>query len=147
MAHSHMYLTAIIDWYSRKIVGWNLSDTLDTAPVIEAMKSAVESEGSPAICNSDQGPQFTSDEYKSLLKSLGIRQSMDGKSRWADNIMIERWFRSLKTEEIYVNEYNSPRELRRAISEYIEMYNNERPHQALEYHTPQAVFDSSFKAA
>lgn len=79
MAHSHMYLTAIIDWYSRKIVGWNLSDTLDTAPVIEAMKSAVESEGSPAICNSDQGPQFTSDEYKSLLKSLGIRQSMDGK--------------------------------------------------------------------
>ena len=111
------------------------------------MKSAVESEGSPAICNSDQGPQFTSDEYKSLLKSLGIRQSMDGKSRWADNIMIERWFRSLKTEEIYVNEYNSPRELRRAISEYIEMYNNERPHQALEYHTPQAVFDSSFKAA
>lgn len=147
MAHSHMYLTAIIDWYSRKIVGWNLSDTLDTAPVIEAMKSAVESEGSPAICNSDQGPQFTSDEYKSLLKSLGIRQSMDGKSRWADNIMIERWFRSLKTEEIYGNEYNSPRELRMAISKYIELYNKERPHQALEYHTPQAIFDSSFKAA
>ena len=111
------------------------------------MKSAVEAEGVPSICNSDQGPQFISDEYKSLLKSHGIRQSMDGKSRWADNIMIERWFRSLKTEEIYVNEYNSPRELRRAISRYIEVYNNERPHQALEYHTPQAVFDSSFKAA
>ena len=142
-----MYLTAIIDWFSLKIVGWNLSDTLDTAPVIEAVKSAVEAEGVPSICNSNQGTQFTSGEYKSLLKSLGIRQSMDGKSRWADNIMIERWFRSLKTEEIYVNEYNSPRELRRAISKYIELYNKERPHQALEYHTPQVVFDSSFKAA
>ena len=102
MAHSHMYLTAIIDWYSRKIVGWNLSDILDTAPVIEVIKSAVEAEGVPAICNSDQRAQFTSDEYKSLLKSLGIRQSMNGKSRWADNIMIERWLRGLKTEEIYV---------------------------------------------
>lgn len=147
MAHSHMYLTAIIDWFSRKIVGWSLSDTLDTAPVIEAVKSAVKAEGIPAIINSDQGVQFTSDDYKILLKSLGIRQSMDGKSRWADNIMIERWFRSLKTEEIYVNEYNSPRELRRAIGSYIEKYNNERPHQALEYRTPQTAFDSCFKVA
>ena len=147
MAHGHMYLTAIIDWFSRKIVGWNLSDTLDTEPVLDALKAAVKAEGIPAIVNSDQGVQFTSDEYKKLLKSLGIRQSMDGKSRWADNIMIERWFRSLKTEEIYVNEYNSPRELRIAIGRYIEKYNNERPHQALEYKTPQTVFNSSFKAA
>ena len=147
MAHSHMYLTAIIDWYSRKIVGWSLSDTLDTKSVIEAVTSAIEAEGVPGIINSDQGTQFTSSEYKALLKSFGIRQSMDGKSRWADNIMIKRWFRSLKTEEIYPNEYSSPRELRIAIREYIYKYNFYRPHQSLDYRTPQVVFDSCFKAA
>ena len=98
MHHGHMYLTAVIDWFSRKIVGWTLSDTLDTRPVLEAVQSAVEHFGVPAILNSDQGSQFTSEEYKRLLKGLRIRQSMDGKSRWADNIMIERWFRSLKTD-------------------------------------------------
>lgn len=103
MCHGHMYLTAIIDWYSRKIVGWTLSDTLDTSSVMDAVRKAVKNCGVPAILNSDQGSQFTSDDYKQLLKSLHIRQSMDGKSRWADNIMIERWFRSLKTELIYIN--------------------------------------------
>ena len=100
-----MYLTAIIDWYSRMIVGWNLSDTLDTGYVIQAVKDAVAVHGTPAILNSDQGCQFTSNAYKTLLRELRIRQSMDGKSRWADNVMIERWFRSPKTEEIYLNEY------------------------------------------
>ena len=108
MQHSHMYLTAIIDWYSRMIVGWNLSDTLDTGYVIQAVKDAVAAHGTPAILNSDQGCQFTSNAYKTLLRELRIRQSMDGKSRWADNVMIERWFRSLKTEEIYLNEYPNP---------------------------------------
>lgn len=105
---SHMYLTAIIDWCSRKIVGWNLSDTLGVQPVLKSVRSAVDRFGTPAILNSDQGSQFTSNEYKQLLKGLHIRQSMDGKSRWADNIMIERWFRSLKTELIYINEFRSP---------------------------------------
>lgn len=114
MQHSHMYLTAIIDWYSRMIVGWNLSDTLDNGYVIQAVKDAVAAHGTPAILNSDQGCQFTSNAYKTLLKGLHIRQSMDGKSRWADNVMIERWFRSLKTEEIYLNEYPTPRALRKA---------------------------------
>ena len=90
--------------------------------------------------NSDQGCQFTSNAYKTLLKELRIRQSMDGKSRWADNVMIERWFRSLKTEEIYLNEYPNPRALRKAISVYIQQYNTERPHQALEYKTPESVY-------
>ena len=116
MPHGRMYLTAIIDWFSRKIMGWELSDTLDTAPVLDAVRNAVERFGTPAILNSDQGSQFTSAEYKALLPSLGIRQSMDGKSRWADNIMIERWFRSLKTELIYINEFRSPRQLRQAIA-------------------------------
>ena len=110
-----MYLTAIIDWFSRKIMGWELSDTLETAPVLEAVQSAVERFGIPAIFNSDQGSQFTRMEYKTLFSSLSIRQSMDGKSRWADNIMIERWFRSLKTEMVCINEFRSPKELRQAI--------------------------------
>ena len=144
MQHSHMYLTAIIDWYSRMIVGWNLSDTLDTIYVIQAVKDAVAVHGTPAILNSDQGSQFTSNAYKTLLKGLHIRQSMDGKSRWADNVMIERWFRSLKTEEIYPNEYPTPRALRKAISVYIQQYNTVRPHQALGYETPEAVYRSCF---
>ena len=102
---------------------------------------------SSRIRNSDQGSQFTSTEYKSLLKELHIRQSMDGKSRWADNIMIERWFRSLKTECIYINEYHSPRELRLSIQDYIHSYNTYRPHQALEYATPDEYYYTSFAAS
>lgn len=147
MHHGHMFLTSIIDWYSRKIVGWELSDTLDTAPVIKAVTKAVNTYGVPGIINSDQGTQFTSNEYKLLLKSLGIRQSMDGKSRWADNVMIERWFRSLKTEKIYINEFRSPRELYRGIAEYIDEYNMERPHESLDYATPNEVYCGMFQQA
>ena len=136
--HSHMYLTATIDWYSRKIMGWNLSDTLDT------VRQAVELFGVPAILNSDQGSQFTSAEYKALLRLLGIRQSMDGKSRWADNIMIERWFRSLKTELIYTNEFCSPRELRMGIGCYVDDYNTVRPNAALDYAVPDDFFFAAF---
>ena len=146
MKRRHMYLTAIIDWYSRKIVGWKLSDTLETAPVLEAVREAVERNGIPAIINSDQGSQFTSDDYRALLKSLYIRQSMDGKSRWADNIMIERWFRSLKTEKIYVEEYATERELRACIEDYINQYNNVRPHESLDDATPSSIYAASFAA-
>ena len=139
-----MYLTAIIDWFSRKIMGWELSDTLETAPVLNAVQAAVERFGIPAIINSDQGSQFTSAEYKTLLRSLNIRQSMDGKSRWVDNIMIERWFRSLKTENIYINEFHSPKELRQAIRQYVREYNTLRPHEALDYDTPENVYLSCF---
>ena len=144
MSHSHMYLTAVIDWYSRKIISWELSDTLETAPVLDAVQAAVEHFGTPAILNSDQGSQFTSAEYKTLLKSLHIRQSMDGKSRWADNIMIERWFRSLKTELIYINEFHSPRQLRQAIGQYVNDYNTLRPHEALDYATPEKTYQACF---
>ena len=144
MRRDHMYLTAIIDWYSRMIVGWNLSETLDTNSVIQTVQSAVSTYGTPAILNSDQGCQFTSKEYKSLLKELHIAQSMDGKSRWTDNIMIERWFRSLKTEEIYINEYESHKMLRKAIAAYIQQYNSVRPHETLDYCTPEATYRSCF---
>lgn len=145
MAHGHMYLTAIIDWYSRKIVGHYLSDVLDTDSVIRAVRLAIEKYGIPAILNSDQGSQFTSAAYKEELKKYGIRQSMDGKRRWADNIMIERWFRSFKIEQIYPNEYKTPRELRRLVNSYIAEYNGIRPHEALEYETPDSYYYGSFK--
>ena len=144
---SHMYLTAIIDWYSRKIVGWDLSDSLESISVITTVKASVARHGTPGIINSDQGSQFTSNEYKDLLKGLHIRHSMDGKSRWADNIMIERWFRSLKTELIYINEFTSPRMLRTEIGKYIEDYNANRLHEALDYQTPDSVYYSVFSSA
>jgi putative transposase len=146
MQHGHMYLTVIIDWYSRFIVGWALSDTLETAPVLEALKRANEIHGTPAIINSDQGAQFTSEEYTGYLRENGIRQSMDGKARWVDNVIIERWFRSLKHENIYINEYNTPRQLKDGIREYILEYNEERPHQSLSYRSPAAVYEGCFVA-
>ena len=140
MSRGHMYLTAIIDWYSRYIVGWELSDTLDTAPVLAAVKNAISRYGKPGIINSDQGGQFTSDEYTKYLKSAQIKQSMDGKARWVDNVIIERWFRSLKTECIYPNEYLTPKALRAGIREYIKEYNTERPHETHGYRTPEAIY-------
>lgn len=147
MGRSHMYLTAIIDWYSRYIVGWELSDTLDTAPVLAAVKEAISRYGKPEIINSDQGSQFTSDDYTEYLKSAHIRQSMDGKARWVDNVVIERWFRSLKTERIYTHEYLTPRALRIGIREYIQEYNTERPHQTHDYLTPKEAYLGIKKAA
>lgn len=146
MSGGHMYLTAIIDWYSRFIVGWALSDTLDTAPVLEAVEKAVRTYGTPAIINSDQGCQFTSREYTEYLADQRIRQSMDGKARWVDNVIIERWFRSLKTEYVYLTEYQTPRELRKGIALYINEYNNLRPHQSLDYQTPGQVYRQKFAA-
>ena len=139
MRHGFMFLTAIIDWYSRCIVGWELDDTLCTDAVIRAMEKAL-AVATPEIVNSDQGTQFTSDEYMQFLKDRRIRQSMDGKSRWADNIMIERWFRSLKYEEIYLNQYDSPRQLRDAIRKYVYTYNFERCHSAIDNQTPASMY-------
>lgn len=144
MGRSHMYLTAIIDWYSRFIVGWALSDTLETAPVLEAVKQAIDTYGTPAIINSDQGSQFTSSEYIGLLRSHDISQSMDGKARWIDNVIIERWFRSLKVESIYINEYKNPRELRHGIAEYVRAYNYERPHTSIEDMRPVQAYMEKF---
>ena len=146
MPHGHMYLTAIIDWHSRRIVGYHLADSLEVSNVVQAVRETVEKCGIPAIINSDQGSQFTSKEYKELLRGYGIRQSMDGRSRWADNIMIERWFRSLKTEQLYPNEYHTPRELRQLINQYVEDYNGIRPHEALGYEVPDKMYFGCFAA-
>ena len=137
--HGFLYLTAVIDWYSRCIVGWEVDDTLDTRRVITALKKAFMV-AKPVILNSDQGCQFTSNEYMNFLKKNQIRQSMDGKSRWADNIMIERWFRSFKYEEAYLTQYNNIREARKAIGKYVHTYNYERCHSALNNQTPASCY-------
>lgn len=144
LRRGHMFLTAIIDWHSRYIVGWSLSDTLEAAAATQAVSDAITQHGIPGIINSDQGSQFTSTEYRELLLRHKIRQSMDGKARWVDNVIIERWFRSLKVEYVYINDYESPRELRAGIAGYIDIYNRSRPHQALGYQTPERVYFETF---
>lgn len=134
-----LYLTAVIDWYSRCIVGWEVDDTLDTRMVISALKKAFKV-AKPQILNSDQGCQFTSQQYIDFVKENGIRQSMDGKSRWADNIMIERWFRSFKYEEAYLTQYANIREARAAIKSYVHTYNFERCHSAINDQTPASYY-------
>ena len=144
MYRNHMYLVAVIDWYSRKIVGWELADTLEVHHVLKALCDAFNTYGVPSVINSDQGSQFTSKEYREFLKEYHVRQSMDGRKRWADNIMVERWFRTLKEEEVYINEYRSPKELRAGLAAYIEKYNSKRPHESLDYMTPDEMFFRSF---
>ena len=144
MGRSHMYLCAIIDWFSRYIIGWRLSETLESAPVVDVVKEAIDRYGLPAIINSDQGSQFTSFEYTELLRTHRIEQSMDGKGRWVDNVIIERWFRSLKCDEIYINEYPTPKSLREGIRGYVTFYNNIRPHMNLGDKTPQAIYNGCF---
>ena len=142
---SHMYLTAIIDWFSRLLLNWELSDTLEAAPVLECVEGAFRKCGVPIILNSDQGSQFTSTEYMELLGDYRVKQSMDGKGRWVENRRIERWFRSLKVEDIYITEYHTPRELRVGIGGYVECYNTQRPHESLNYERPAAFHNSFFR--
>lgn len=140
MRHGFMYLTAIIDWHSRYIVGFTFSNTLEKSAVIETVKKAIKQHGKPEIINSDQGSQFTSDEYISLLKESSIKISMDGKGRALDNQRIERFFRSFKWEKLYLQEYETGYDLRKMIKEYIDYYNTRRPHQSLGYKTPSEYY-------
>lgn len=135
-----VYLTAIIDWYSRCIVGWELDDTLETASVLRALRKAF-SVSTPKILNSDQGCQFTSSAYIDFVSSQwDVRISMDGVARWADNIWIERWFRSLKYEEVYLKQYETIKEARQEIAAYIDCYNHVRLHSSLNYQTPASHY-------
>lgn len=130
-----MYLFAIIDLYSRLIVDYELSTTLEKDFVLRCLKRAFQT-AKPEILNSDQGSHFTNEDYVQLLKANGIKISMDSKGRALDNIFMERFFRSLKYEDIYLNEYVNPRALRKGINQYINFYNHERPHQSLDYQPP-----------
>ena len=134
-----MYLVAIIDWYSRYIISWQLDDTLEIPFVLEAVETAL-AVATPQIWNSDQGSHFTSPLYTQRLAPPGVRISMDGRGRALDNIPPERFWRSCKYEEVYLHDYASPREARQAAARYLPFYNHERPHQALGYQTPAAVY-------
>jgi putative transposase len=142
MPKGFMYLVAIIDVCSRYIVGWSLSNTLETTSCIEALNSAL-TVAQPEIINSDQGCQFTSEDWINRLKDEDIKISMTGKGRCLDNVYIERFWRSFKQEEFYLNEYASIKGLRIAIDAYIKFYNHKRWHQSLDYKTPAEVYVSS----
>lgn len=141
MARGFCYLVAIIDWYSRRVLAWRLSNTLETAFCVEALQEALCRFGTPEIFNTDQGAQFTADEFTGVLRSHHIQISMDGKGRCIDNIFVERLWRSLKYEEVYLNPYDTVSEARRGIGRYLDFFNDQRPHQALGYQTPAAFYD------
>jgi putative transposase len=139
MQQGFMYLVALIDVKSRYVVGWSLSNTLETNFCIDALKEGLMI-AKPEIINSDQGCQFTSDDWVNFLRENGIKISMTGKGRCTDNIYIERFWRSFKREEFYLNEYGNVQELRRAIGAYIKFYNHKRWHQSLGYKTPAEIY-------
>jgi len=139
-AGGNCYLMAIIDWASRLMLSWRLSNTMDTAFCMDALHEAIDRYGTPEIFNSDQGSQFTSAEFTNCLISNGIKISMDGKGRWVDNVIIERAWKSVKYEEVYLNAYETITEARRALNAYFDYYNCERRHQGLDRKTPYEVY-------
>ena len=140
MARGFVYLAAVVDWFSRRVLAWRLSVTMDTSFCIEALEEAIEKHGRPEIFNTDQGAQFTSEAFTGRLKEEGIQISMDGKGRWVDNVFVERLWRSLKYEHVYLHAYESVGEARRKIGSYFEFYNSRRPHSSLEAYTPDQVY-------
>ena len=139
MASGFMYLTAVIDWYSRYVLAWGLSNTLDGAFCLDALEEALGA-GKPEVFNTDQGAQFTAAAFVGRLEAAGVAVSMDGRGRALDNVFVERLWRSVKYEDIYVRCYETVPELRRGLARYFGFYNGERPHQSLEYRTPAAVY-------
>jgi len=146
MSHGHAYLCAVMDWHSRKVLGWAVSNTMDCALTEKALAAAVaQCLGLPEIFNTDQGSQFTSPEWTGRLEGLGIAVSMDGKGRWMDNVFIERLWRSVKYEDIYLKGYGTIGELETGIREWIKRYNTWRPHQALGNKTPAQIYATKRK--
>ena len=146
MARGFLYLVAVMDWVSRYVLAWRLSNLLDASFCIEALEDAL-SQGRPEIFNTDQGSQFTDDDFTGVLRAHGVAISMDGRGRFADNIFVERLWRSLKYEEVYLKAYESVAEARQGIAAYFEFYNHQRLHQALAYRTPRQVFDEAPRLA
>lgn len=137
-----MYLVVVLDWYSRYVVSWELSDDLKSSFVVDAVNKALQ-QATPEILNSDQGSQYTSHAYTDLVQRAGVQISMDGKGRALDNVFTERFWRSLKYEEVYLKEYRTPREARIGIADFMERYNYHRPHQSLDDQTPAEVYLST----
>ncbi len=141
MARGFLYLVAIMDWHSRHVLAWKLSNTLDAGFCVAALEEALN-QGRPEIFNTDQGAQFTSEAFTQMLQEQGIQVSMDGKGRYLDNIFVERLWRSIKYEEVYLKAYQTVAEARTGINAYLEFYNQQRPHQALGYRTPAEVYQN-----
>jgi putative transposase len=139
LATGFVYLTVIMDWHSRYVISWELSNTLDTGFCITALERALAT-GSPGIFNSDQGVQYTSADFTSVLNNSGVQISMDGRGRAMDNIFVERLWRTVKYEDIYLHDYRAMQDAYAGIKQYFEFYNNERHHQALGYKTPREVY-------
>jgi putative transposase len=141
MARGFLYLVAIMDWYSRYVLSWRLSNTMDAGFCADALEEALR-KGKPEIFNTDQGAQFTGGGFAGILERHGIRISMDGRGSYNDNLFIERLWRTVKYEEVYLKAYQDGREAKAGIGDYFRFYNSERPHQALGYRTPAEVFNS-----
>ena len=142
MPQGFVYLTVIMDWYSRKVLSWRLSNSMDVSFCVDALEEALHCHGKPEIFNSDQGSQYTSDAFIGALKANDIRISMDGKGAWRDNVFVERLWRSVKYEEVYLNAYESMKEAKNGIGQWIEFYNRERKHQTLGM-TPDKMYGIS----
>ena len=140
LTHGFVYLVAIIDWYSRKVLSWRISNSMEAAFCVDCLEDALRAHGSPEIFNSDQGSQFTSDAFTAVLKRKSILISMDGRGRAFDNIFVERFWRSVKHEDIYLKGYTNMGELMMGLTQYMTFYNTQRMHQSLGYRTPDEVY-------
>jgi putative transposase len=142
MAKGFIYLTVIMDWYSRKVLSWRLSNSMDTSFCIDALEEAIYRYGRPIIFNTDQGSQYTSEAFTQVLKDNDIRISMDGKGAWRDNVFVERLWRSVKYEEVYLNTYKSMSEAKQSLQKYFKFYNQNRNHQTLKAKPDQVYYES-----
>ena len=140
MARGFAYLVAILDLYSRKVLAWRVSNAMTTDFCVEALEEALTRFGAPEIFNTDQGSQFTAEDFTNPLEAKGVRVSMDGKGRWVDNVFVERLWRSVKYEDLYLHAYETLREVNAALARYFSFYNARRPHQSLEYRTPDELY-------
>jgi putative transposase len=145
MCQGFVYVVAIIDWFSRYVLSWALSNTIDADFCVEALEEALQF-GTPEIFNTDQGSQFTSETFVSKVLSNNVQVSMDGRGRWMDNVFVERLWRSLKYEEVYLRAYDNTKEARSLIGRWFNFYNSQRPHQALDYQTPMQVHNKQILA-
>jgi|TARA_Y100000031_G_C8184097_1_gene368020 putative transposase len=140
MAKGFAYLTVILDWHSRKVLSWRVSNTMNNSFCLDALEEAIARYGTPEIFNTDQGSQFTSEAFTGMLKEHNIRISMDGKGSWRDNVFVERFWRSVKYEEVYLKAYETVTEARKSIGSYLNFYNTERPHSSLDGIPPDKFY-------
>ncbi len=140
MRRGFVYLVAVLDWYSRRVLSWRISNTMTTDFCLDAVREAISRHGRPEIFNTDQGSQFTSSEFTGLLKEQGIQISMDGRGCWRDNVFVERLWKSVKYEEVYLKAYDSVSAAKAGLGTYLNFYNTRRPHQSLDGKTPDAIY-------